>query len=433
MRSKYALAGWLTLWIFCIGRGQDFGSWIISGSLQRNSINPGAAMTSSFNAALANYHFHLSTDGPAIADITSLNASGNRYLDFSRFNNAFNEINNIQLNSRLQSVGLGIRLRDFTILAGHSFNVAGEMSYTGALANLAARGNAAFIGQTIEIGPSFRLFAWNELYVGLQHQAGKLGVGGRVKFLFGTAGVQTERNSIRFTTDEEYYQLRFQNDYLIRSSALFKINTVEEIDFSYPDFTFENLFYNNFGIALDLGLTYRLTDKTELGLSLLNMGKINWDFFPRAFSSKGNFSFEGVDVVKYISDSTGINIADTLIGIFSFDETIEPFSSRLPSSLLAGFSHRYSDLWSFHGLARVDEFDFQNRSALTVGAVHHLGIINIGLNYTIRKNNYALFGLSAYGKLGPFTAYLHTEHIPAWISPLRYKSFNIALGGGISF
>lgn len=425
----------IALLAFCISSGntQDIGLFNLEGSIQRTYINPGLPVSGKLNIAALNFQIGVHTDGPSINDITSVNASGNRFVDISKFPDAFDDVQNIYLGEKFHTLDLSYSTGSLVLMAGHSFNTGGSLSYTGDLMNLLARGNAPFIGQTLEIGPAFHLIAYNELYLGAQWNAGAWTFGIRPKLLFGTAGAGTSGNSIRFTTDDEFYQLRFENNYSIRSSALFRINTLDEIDISYPELSFENLFYNNVGLALDAGVSFRLNDRTELSAAINDIGKINWDFFPRLYTSKGSYSFEGVDLINYISDSTGIGIKDSLINLFSFDESLMPFSTVLPSVFYLGGTHRLNDQWTLSALYRVDDFNFADRSALSLSAISRFRLLNAGINYTIRKNNFASLGISASLRLGPVMLYTATENILALFNPFDHKLANINFGAGLKF
>lgn len=412
---------------------QDIGLFNLHGSIQRSYINPGLPITGKINVAAGNYQLGIATDGPALNDLTSFNAAGKRFVDISKFPNAFDDLQNIYLQNKISSLDISFKVGNIVFTAGHSFNLYGSLSYTKDLALLLAQGNAAFIGQTLEIGPGFTLNAYNDLYVGAQYQMGKWTAGIRPRLLFGTAGMETLKNTIRFTTDEAYYQLRFENEYIIRSSALFRISTFDEIEFSYPNMRFDNLFYNNSGFALDAGLSYAFSDKTELSASITDFGKIKWDFFPRVFTSRGSFTYEGVDLINYISDSTGINIADSLVNLFEFNQTIAPFTTVLPSKIYLGFSHQLNDQWRFSALYRMEDFRFSERSALSLSAVCQISLLNLGVNYTMRRNNFSSVGLSASIRLKPILLYVATENIFALIKPFDQKLANINFGAGLKF
>src|SRR5690606_8715698 len=100
----------------------------------------------------------------------------------------------------------------------------------------------------------------------------KLRVGGRLKFLSGYANFTTRKSKLGLTTDEETFDLTIDGKFKFQSSGVGgfvdKDSTNDEFDFKTP-FNFKN-----FGIALDLGGTYQLTDKIGVSASLLDFGFI---------------------------------------------------------------------------------------------------------------------------------------------------------------
>ncbi|MBK9255795.1 MAG: hypothetical protein IPM42_09935 [Saprospiraceae bacterium] len=410
-------------------KGQDIALMNLGESLPRTYINPGLPVDGKFNLSLAGFQFELGTDGPTFNSLTSKNAAGKRFIDVSKFPTSFGAQNNIYFQNQIHGIDVSLQMGKFLLMAGHAFKSNGDLQYTNDLAQLLARGNASFIGQELQIGPALNLQGHNEIYLGLQNTIGSLTIGAKAKVLFGTASVTTEKDVINFTTDEEIYQLQFETDYLVRSSSLLKLADLENIEFEYSGLTFDNLFYNNRGFAFDLGASLKASEKLTLSASIIDIGSIKWDFFPRAYSSTGNFSFDGVDIIEYLGDTTGINLSDTIVDLLRFEEKMETYSTNLLSKIYLGGSYKMNEMWTFHALYRADGWDIKDRSSLAFSAVTRFSMFDVGVQYSMRKNNFNSFGLFGRITIGPVSIFAATENIQSLWSPLDQKLANVRLGG----
>ena len=275
---------WKAIFLLAVaGTSQDISQLHLKGTLPGTFLNPGMPLNKNWNISLANFSISLGTDGPSIDGITSKNAAGQRYIDVKKLPSNPQEYYNVNLETSVHTLDLGIRAWGVGILAGHRFFSGGNIRYTGSLLELAAKGNAAFIGQQLQIGPSLDATAYNEVYLGAQKTINNFTLGVRAKLIYGTASLVTEESDILFTTKQEYYQLELKNNYLLRSSGLLRYNDFDDITVNLPGFTFDNFFYNNRGIAVDLGASFKAGDKLTFSASALDLGSIKWDFLRRKY------------------------------------------------------------------------------------------------------------------------------------------------------
>ncbi len=407
---------------------QDISLLNLHGQLPSTYLNPGLKVDKKFNLSLAGVSVLLGTDGPSINQITSKNSDGKRYIDVSKLDLNLDPYQNIFFNNDIHTIDLSLKIGSVMIMAGHAFRSTANISYPNGLINIAAQGNAAFIGQTVEIAPFVDINTYNEIYLGLQKSFGNLTIGAKGKLLYGVANVQTDKASIGFSTDAEIYQLNLKTDYEIRSSALLRYNNLDSITVDYSGFSFDNLFYNNRGFAFDLGASYDVNENLTLSASMLDLGKINWDFFPRKYTSKGNFTFEGVDILDLLVDSTSISIQDTLKDLLQVTEKIENYSTTLSGTYTLGASYLWGENWRFNGLFLYQKANNSSRNVISLSAVRKISIFDLGLQYTITKNNYAGFGIFGKVKLGPFSAFASTDNIIGAFKPFDAKSASIRVG-----
>ncbi|MBC7884617.1 MAG: hypothetical protein H7X99_04040 [Saprospiraceae bacterium] len=413
---------------FISGNAQDIGLLNMHGYLPATYLNPGIALEKKFNLSLAGINVLIGTDGPAINQITSRNSSGQRYLDVNKLDNNLEAYHNIFFENDIHTLDLSFKVGGLVLMTGHAFRSSGNFRYPKGLIQIAAQGNAAFTGQTIEIAPFVDINAYNELYLGLQNSFGPLTVGIKGKLLYGVANVTTEKARIGFSTNEEFYQLQFDTDYLVRSSALFRYNSLDSITFDYSGLSFDNFFYNNRGFAFDIGASLNLGDKLSLSVGAVDIGKINWDFSPRKYTSQGSFSFDGVDVLEYLGDSTSISISDTLIDLLEVKQVFENYSTSLKATITLGATYTLNNVWSFNSLLLFQDNINSKRTTWSVSAVRKLSIFDLGLQYTVSKNNFSDIGLFAKINLGPVSAFASTNNIFGLLRPFDNKSAGVRLG-----
>ncbi len=407
---------------------QDISLLNLHGQLPSTYLNPGLKVDKKFNLSLAGVNFVLGTDGPSINQLTSKNSEGKRFIDVKKLDQNLDSYQNIFYNSDIHTIDVSLKIGSTMVMAGHAFRSTANVRYPKGLINIAAQGNAAFIGQTVEIAPFIDINAYNEIYLGLQKSFGNLTIGAKGKLLYGVANVQTDKASIGFSTDDEIYQLSLQTDYELRSSGLLRYNNLDSITVDYAGFSFDNLFYNNQGFAFDIGASYTVNEKFTLSASMLDIGKINWDFFPRKYTSKGNFTFEGVDVLDFLVDSTSISIQDTLIDLLKVTEQIENYSTTLSGTYTLGASYLWGENWRFNGLLVYQKTNNSSRNFLSLSAVRKISIFDLGVQYTLTKNNYAGLGIFGKVKLGPISAFASTDNIIGAIKPYDSRSASVRIG-----
>ncbi|MGB4838647.1 MAG: DUF5723 family protein [Saprospiraceae bacterium] len=405
----------------------------MKGSIPGTFINPGLVLDKTVNISVAGLSASFTTNGPSINDVTSKNSSGDRYIDVKKIPDNVYPKNDITAALDIHTLDIGIKTGLVTWLTGHAYRSSANINYPGSLVELAAKGNAAFVGQKVSIGTSVDVSAYNEIYLGAQVKASAFSIGLRGKILYGAANILTEKSSVIFQTKADYYQLELENDYLLRSSGLLRYHSLDSITLDYKPVTFENLFFNNRGFAFDVGATYTIGDKLMISASALDIGYINWDFFPRKYSSKGVFSFEGIDILDFLGDSTSISVSDSLLNSVKVTSSLENYKTSLSNRFTFGCAYDMNDHWSFNALFLTNKNFGYRYNQFSVSLLRKFSFFHTGLICTFAKNNLFAFGL--YGKInaGPFSAYLNAENVLAVFRPLDSKSGGLRIGTTLQF
>lgn len=433
MKNQYLFVIILLIVSHLNSLGQDAALLYMEGTMPATFINPALTLKKNINISLIGINVQAGTDGPSINDITSRNSSGNRYIDVKKITEKLHPHHNITSVADVHTVDLGLKIGTINLMAGHGFRSSANVSYPKGLLEIASKGNASFVGQKVDLGTSFDVLAYNELYLGAQTNLSNFSIGFKGKLLYGAANLKTERSDVLFETKSEFYQLELQTDYLIRSSGLLRYQSLDSITVQYSPFTFDNFFYDNRGLAFDIGATFRIGRKWLLSASALDIGSITWNFFPRKYTSKGTFAFKGVDILDYLGDTTSISLSDTLLELVKVQSSLENYTTRLNSRYTLGFSYDMNDDWSFFGLYMLNRNFGYISSQFTASVLRKFSFFQLGLNYSISENNFTSFGI--FGKIiaGPFSAYIQSENIVGWFRPLESKNAGLRLGTTFRF
>lgn len=426
-----------TIRIFCMlilsynSIGQDITLLHKQGTIAGTLLNPAFQLDKTVNFALGSFNTELRTDGPNLNKITSKNDDGTRYLDRNKFNARFNSNNNIFTQFEFRTLDAGLKIGTWAFLGGHGFKTQANFGYSRDLAQLLFLGNGPFVGQSLQVGPSLNVLAYNEVYLGAQKTTGKLTLGGKVKLLYGTANTYTEKNQVNFTTDDEYYRWDFENDVVVRSSGTIRYNRLDSINFTFPNFSFENFFYNNRGFALDLGAVFKPNDNLTLSASALDIGYIKWDFFPRKFQSQGDFSFDGFDLFD-LTENADIALRDTLNQLFNVSQKLEEYNTSLNRTLAFGASFTQNK-WSYNALYQLRHNFGTNTSIISLSAVRKIYFIDLGLQMTGSKNDFLNIGLYSNVNLKYLTFYVAVHNVVYGLDWTKSNSFSLRGGATLQF
>ncbi len=409
------------------------------GNLAATRSFPGSFIGSKYNISLPGAGFLAFTEGPSVDKATKKNSQGKRYLSFAGMPSSKGDFSNIYAEADIRTLDVGIRFGNYALLAGHAFRRQANFRYPHSLLLLATQGNAPFVGETLPIGPKIDVQAYNEFYLGGQLKWKRFSAGVRAKLLYGTANMYTEKSEVSFTTRPENYGIELEAEYLVRSSGLFRYYSFDSLTFSTPGLTFDNLFYNNAGWGLDVGVTYEVNNSLTIAASALDIGAIRWDFFPREYKSKGTYVFEGLDLAEYIGDTTGIMVEDTLLRVIEVNSGQKTYSTSLPTRLLIAANYRQAQ-WDFAAQWGLRSVSADWLMEATLGLTYRTGPIRAGVQYMLGKNLngsrpgiYSGFGGLVSLTLGKVCLYLQSDGLPGMLFPLQNRRASLNAGCTVQF
>ena len=310
-----------------------------------------------------------------------------------------------------------------------------RFTYTQDLITIAAKGNAPFIGSTVDLNNvAVNSTHYREYGLGFTRakDGGKFIYGARVKLLQGFENITTDRSNSSVTINDRIYEQQYNSDVSVNTSGMFNDPSNPKFDVMKYETNFKNL-----GWGLDLGATYFITKKLSVTAAINNIGAIYWQKDTKSYSTSGQYQFNGVNLGNLLAhrDSFSVNVyTDSLKKALAVKETSgQKYTSTLSPQLYLSVGYQlarntklaatfYTDF--YQGMHPVGSFALTQR----VGRV-----LNVLATYTIRKNSYTNVGFGLMIKPGPFQLYLVGDNIIAALNPYNANNFNLRVGCNLVF
>lgn len=301
---------------------------------QQTVANPAALQDHAVTVGLPSVAFGFRTPF-TVADLGEVR-DGTLYVDADQAINRLDVSGNDQrLAGAVESLAFNYRGPTWQVGASHRSRVLGHLDLPKGLVQVAAYGNAPYVGRTLEVMPVVNASAFDEYAVhGALMLKGNLTVGARAKLLLGTAASRTTTARAELYTAPETYATTLVTDITLHTAGApvaFGRSGVEVGDL-------RGIGAAGTGVGFDLGLVYRHRDDLELGLSLRDFGAIVWSDGTR-HRSNGSFAFAGYEGSLFAEGGrVELDVAgtvDSLLSAVEFDDASESFRTSLPATVQA--------------------------------------------------------------------------------------------------
>ena len=369
-----------------------------------------------------------SQNGPSLYDLIKQDQAGDYFINFNQEENLEAE-NPYRGSTTLNSFGFAINLKNWNFSLGHSARIIGSLNFPRETYTLITDGNAALIGQEVSVGVAMQGTSFNQYALGVSYGTSAARIGVKIKLLTGSQDVSTEEYSVRLFTDDDIYQLRFTNNYIINSSSLFTFTDLEDFQFDFDRNLINTLFTNNIGLGFDIGMSFKISDESMVAVSVNDIGKITWKDNVTNYRSKGGFSFDGIDIADFIGNESVVELRDSILNLLEFEETQESYSSKLPLQFNVSFLHHLNDkidLDAAFNLASLNGFSYYN---LRVGAFYKLNdVARLGASYSYNQQEIINLGIAGVFKLGPVQLFVRTDNILGVLQPIKSGYTNGFIG-----
>ncbi len=335
-------------------------------------------------------------------------------IDLSNLSSKLAEKNYIQAAAFADLFRIGLRISPKVYLMASSTAKSYErMMIPKSLISLLADGTAPLVGSYSQSSPSAEANAMLVTSFGVAYQANdRLTVGGRLKYLIGQANVTTDASSLVVQVSDTY-QITATGQATVKTSG---VNSLTNSGYNASEQWTDYLKNNGWG--LDLGATYKATDKLTLGASLTDIGFITWKNNTYQYTLdpvKATYTFSGIDINKLANNNTNYLTGqlDSIKNKFEMKETSTgSYTTMLPGKLY--LSGKYEILKDLNvGLLFFSEkYKERLASGVTAAVNKNFGkLVSTYLSYTASNRSYNNIGLGVSFNVAPLQIYFVGDNI----------------------
>ena len=390
--------------------GQDLTAPLLSGSWQSAYHNPAMVhfLPSRVTVGLPGIAHDLRLQNVDYADIFERDGSSN-IVNLAAWAAGVEERNAVRDDYAVETIGGALRGERFSYHFYHRLRVRGDADYPRSLVNVIALGNAAIIGQTVDVAPRGGIVSYHELAFGLGYAPNdRVAVSGRIKYLSGASGIEAaEGGGLRLTTGNENFTLTLDKDLTLNSVGAFDFRSLDDFDLTYRPARLRagDLFAGNNGLAIDLGVAVNL-DRLRLNASVTDIGAtIDWKENITTLRFEGTSSFSGLDVLDdLLRDTLSLESAvDSLVVSLEPEVGSANYQSRIAASIFLGGEYDVTDRLTAGALLILQ--DRLGELVPTVALVGRYAVtdwLQLGLNLNHRSGMRTHLGLHMLATPGKF-------------------------------
>lgn len=346
----------------------------------------------------------------------------------------------------LEVLGFGFRTKKAFISFGYRLRMSENLSFTKDLIAILPQGNLNYFGEDnpANLDLSLNLNAYQEIALGIQSDINEhWSIGIRPKLLFGIANIRSNNINAKIYTSEDDYSIRvnYALDADIMTSLPLTFNELNPT-LNFSNFKIGSVFQNP-GLAIDLGVVYKINKKWGIETAVTDLGFISWQSNGTHFSNLNSevnitenedFTFDGLsyDEIEQLSNSSEYReqFIDTILDYFPiYSQPLSKYTSTLYTRFVVdgyynlGKSHRFTALFQGFVFNKTIIPSFTLAYSGTFGRV-----LDLCIHYTIKPNSYTNLGLGVGLNLGFLNIYVTTNNILAISNPLNFSDINTQLG-----
>ncbi len=332
----------------------------------------------------------------------------------------------------------------------YSFNlsdhISGRFAYPKDLMYLLLEGNYYFVEQDRPAnfaGLSMDMLHYREAGLSFSRNwSDNFSTGIRAKFLQGQANVVFKESILDITTQPSYFELLLESDLRFNTNLPFAVAPLDSLGSSdYVDFSNDEEIISYLtnssdrGFAVDLGVVYKPFDRFTVAASARDLGFVNWRSNPENFRLSGNFEFEGLELNDFFAEEGQFDsesFTDSIVDLFSREETANEYSLMLPTKLFASVAF---DLTDMHKLAVLGGGQFYSgvfypsfTASYNFQPISHFGT---ALSYSVINGNFNNVGFGAHLDLAFLQLYLVFDNFFGATRPHTLQTFTVHFGVNI--
>lgn len=404
---------------------------------QRMYINPAFIPDSKWHIgipALSSNHITLGYNGHTYSQLIKRDANDSLYVDLQNALDKMGKTNYLSMNARIDllsfSFTVGPKKNNF-IYANITQRVAARIAVPRDLFNFLWKGNAAYLGETVDLknlqGDASVFTEYGVSYA-RKLLDNKLRLGITVKYLNGQLNTSLDNRGLSVYTDPNNYNITAKANFTARTSAFFNSDNIDASKIAFS---------GNHGFAFNLGAHYMIDDHWEVAASVNDLGMIFWKDNIKSYElNDANFTFEGLDLAQYLTQPDSADefqrFVDTLTAAFDVQENSDSYSTNLSSNIYVSGAYKFSEKdrlgLDFYGEIFKNHFE----PAVALNYTRKFGtIFHLSGSYMYNNRSFANLGLGFALTLGPVQWYLAMDNILAPMMPQHSK--NAHFHSGLNF
>jgi len=286
----------------------------------------------------------------------------------------------------------------------------------------------------------------------------KWSVGAKLKYLYGSANFSNSNKAIKLNAGFDKWTIVGEG--LANYSSPVEVNIAPDfksMTYKLPDNTSDWLKRSGAGAGVDVGITYKVTDKITLSAALIDLGFINWKKNSVNVNYKTNFSFDGIPIIDSLRTLTNANnvinryssgtvLSDSVLAAFdsasTYASTKKKYTTYTPTNLNIGAEYSLLDNKLSVGLlSRTQVFKKIVTEEVTISInARPSDWFNASLSTSLFEGRLSSVGAGVGLRTGFVHWFLAADYIPFQLStyrgfPIPYttKTFNLALGINLVF
>lgn len=433
-RNLYLQITLLLFGVFQINAQKNFTLYQLENTPQSFYLNPGFKQNNRVYVTFPalNHNVSFMNSGFRLNDaLTSNSQNDSLILNPQSALSKMKELNylNLELTNEIFGFGFKIKKNYFSFSLTNRFQT--RLTYPQDLFELAIEGNGNdLLGQRASLdGLGLNLTSYFEYAIGYNRDINdKLTIGGRVKFLSGIANITTTKSELGITTDANSFALTIDGSSEINTSNITPFTDSNSVDYNPISAVFN---FGNSGLGVDLGASYKYSEKLNFNASIIDLGYIKWMTNVRNYVSNDvNYTFEGINLNDALdSIDIGGNVSDTLQSVFKQTENNNSYTTALRTKFYIGGKYHVTKYFNAGFLIYNEIIGQKYNLGSSISAnVQLKNWLGASLNYSVYGRSLSNIGFGLSLKGGPIQFYAMTDNILAFINPTAVRHVHASFG-----
>lgn len=246
-------------------------------------------------------------------------------------------------------------------------------------------------------------------------------VGGKLKFLYGTANISTANQNIDFTTGIDEWILKGKGAFNVAVPGELEIgNNLDSFNYIQPSTIADWVKPTGIGAAIDLGFTFKPISALTLSAAITDLGMIRWNRNVNNVSYNVDYMFDGAGSIDMNTDfdnftnSLPDSIIDNLKKSVTTSKTNNAYTSRTSPKINIGAEYGFFDNKLSVGLlSRTILQNKQLYEELTASLNGRpIDWFNLSLSYSVLNGRMSNIGAGIGLRTGFLNWFMTADYVP---------------------